>query len=281
MICAVPFFVQGAKEYDGNHLRNLTNTAWSFASLGFRNKHLMEQIASAVLKMSTELIPQELANLAWCCAKTGFVDADFLEAISRQSIKIIGEFVTQDPSFEIESTAEMLQDVLSLLLYCLSELSCKLSQQEKKSEAEIPEGPPPPRTLAVKDTVSNSQDLSNTVWACGTLLEANPPLLAAVSHQSVLKLHLFLKLCVNKQVLNFEQLTCFTSFACLLQFATGLEAEGHVYEFGVSTKEPRAVQHSLGVFKAIHGRNATQAWTLPKSDQSNQSLDVELTFTIL
>ena len=87
----------------------------------------MEQIASAVLKM-TELIPQELANLAWCCAKTGFVDADFLEAISRQSIKIIGEFVTQDPSFEIESTSE-LQDVLSLLFYCFSELSCKLSQQ--------------------------------------------------------------------------------------------------------------------------------------------------------
>ena len=137
------------------------------------------------------------------------------------------------------------------------------------------------RTLAVKDTVSDSQDLSNTVWACGTLLEVNPPLLAAVSHQSVLKLHLFLKLCLKKEGLNFEQLTCFTFLTFLFQFDAGLEAEGHVYEFCVSTKEPRAVQHSLGVFKAIHGRNAPQAWALPESNQSNQSLDIELTCTIL
>ena len=95
----------------------------------------MEQIASAVLKMSTELIPQELANLAWCCAKTGFVDADFLEAISRQSIKITEQNYRRicdagpEMSFEIELTSEMLEDVLSLLFYCFFELSCKLSQQ--------------------------------------------------------------------------------------------------------------------------------------------------------
>ena len=76
--------------------RNLTNTAWSLAVLGFRNKQLMEKVVAEVSKIVTELIPQEVANLAWCCGKIGFVDVVFLEAIARQSISIIHEFVTQD-----------------------------------------------------------------------------------------------------------------------------------------------------------------------------------------
>jgi hypothetical protein len=40
------------------------------------------------------------------------------------------------------------------------------------------------------------QDLSNTVWTCATLLEISPALLAAISHQSVQKLPLFLKLVI-------------------------------------------------------------------------------------
>eukprot|EP00435_Cladocopium_sp_Y103_P023751 s2545_g5.t1 len=76
--------------------QNLTNTAWSLAVLGFRNKQLMEKVVATVSKIVTELIPQEVANLAWCCGKIGFVDVVFLEAITRQSISIMHEFVTQD-----------------------------------------------------------------------------------------------------------------------------------------------------------------------------------------
>ena len=130
------------------------------------------------------------------------------------------------------------------------------------------------RTLAVKDTVSDSQDLSNTVWACGTLLEVNPPLLAAVSHQSVLKLHLFLKLCLKKEGLNFEQLTCFTFLTFLFQFDAGLEAEGHVYEFCVCQPRNQELSNTAWAFSKLsmvemrlrHGHfpnptNPTNPWT--------------------
>eukprot|EP00438_Fugacium_kawagutii_P034668 Skav219055 [mRNA] locus=scaffold1033:33702:34856:+ [translate_table: standard] len=95
--------------------QNLTNTAWAFAVLGFRNKQLMEHITAAILNMySAELIPQELANLAWCCGKIGFTDATFLQVIAKQSVRIVDEFVSQDLSNTVWAFATLLEFFPSL-----------------------------------------------------------------------------------------------------------------------------------------------------------------------
>lgn len=47
-------------------MQNLTNTAWAYAALGFRNKPLLEAVAEQTLGNRSELIPQDASRARRC-----------------------------------------------------------------------------------------------------------------------------------------------------------------------------------------------------------------------
>lgn len=62
--------------------QSLANTAWSFATLRYRDAPLMSAISSAALRKIAAFSPQELANTPWAYAVLGCPDAPLMPSIA-------------------------------------------------------------------------------------------------------------------------------------------------------------------------------------------------------
>jgi len=147
-------------------MQNLSNTAWAFAPLGFRNKPLMDAISAAALPKWDEFVPQEISNLAWSCAKIGLADHHFLAALAAASLKLMSEFLTQDLANSSWSCAT--------LTYVDCPLFSSISEEAIRKLAEF-----------------ERQELSNTAWAFAKFEWPDRNLSTAIAEEAKARIDLF------------------------------------------------------------------------------------------
>lgn len=90
--------------------QDITNTAWSFASLGVQDQPLMHAIAASALRSISDFNAQDLSNMAWSVAKLAFSDAPLLYAIAAKSRAMI----TEAKAFSVQHLANIAWSCASL-----------------------------------------------------------------------------------------------------------------------------------------------------------------------
>jgi len=78
--------------------QDLGITAWAYAKLGVLNRPLMQAIAAESIRKMSDFTGQNMSNLAWACATLAFVDGPLMNAIASEAIKRISELSPQDLS---------------------------------------------------------------------------------------------------------------------------------------------------------------------------------------
>ena len=80
-----------SSSFQGSLERNLTNTAWALAVLGFRHKQLMEVVASEVQRKQLQLIPQALRVqcVTYRCISQSYLDIYSIQSAPRTNILYI------------------------------------------------------------------------------------------------------------------------------------------------------------------------------------------------
>mmetsp|Transcript_100547 Transcript_100547/g.313395 ORF Transcript_100547/g.313395 Transcript_100547/m.313395 type:complete len:276 (-) Transcript_100547:6-833(-) len=76
--------------------QDLANTAWSLSRLNWRDRPLLASLSAASLAPIPALEPQDLANTAWSLSRLGVAHAPLLNAIAAAAIRKITALSTQN-----------------------------------------------------------------------------------------------------------------------------------------------------------------------------------------
>lgn len=67
--------------------QELSNTAWSFANIRFKDFPLLKSLAEAAIQRVPEFEPQHLANTMWAFAAMLFEHTPVLDAIASEALR--------------------------------------------------------------------------------------------------------------------------------------------------------------------------------------------------
>jgi hypothetical protein len=87
--------------------RELSRTAWGFATLSFPHPPLFREIARHFANEAHFRTPQDLANTSWAFAKTGHRDTSLFNEIARDAVNQITQFKPQEISNLVWSFATL------------------------------------------------------------------------------------------------------------------------------------------------------------------------------
>jgi len=86
---------EGARKCCSGSFIDISMTAWAFVSVGFPDKALFGQLATAATDRREELPPQTISNLAWAFAKGRIKNEQLFDVLADRSIKCANEFDRQ------------------------------------------------------------------------------------------------------------------------------------------------------------------------------------------
>ena len=104
--------------------RGLANTAWAFATEGWRDALLFAALARTAERCLDDLSAQGLANTAWAFATKGWRDAPLFAALARTAKRHLGDLNAQGLRLAITGrlrrrAGEMRRCFAALALGCL------------------------------------------------------------------------------------------------------------------------------------------------------------------
>mmetsp|Transcript_28017 Transcript_28017/g.93089 ORF Transcript_28017/g.93089 Transcript_28017/m.93089 type:complete len:870 (-) Transcript_28017:67-2676(-) len=186
----------------GTDGQNLTNTAWSFATVRMRDAPLLEVLASAaVCKMRQRqeevAMPQELANMAWAFAKLSYRIAPLWNAISAAALLTMSEFSAPNLSITAWSFASCMVSDCPLMAAIAAPAITKIVDFQQQHLANIAwsfatmtiEHCPLMAVIAAAAippmSQFNQQHLANTAWSFAVLCVEDGPLMDAIAAQSI------------------------------------------------------------------------------------------------
>eukprot|EP00933_Yihiella_yeosuensis_P004212 TRINITY_DN10853_c0_g1_i1.p1 TRINITY_DN10853_c0_g1~~TRINITY_DN10853_c0_g1_i1.p1 ORF type:complete len:692 (+),score=109.89 TRINITY_DN10853_c0_g1_i1:943-3018(+) len=175
--------------------QDLGTTAWSFATIAFKDEPLLRLIAQSAIDKISEFCAQGLSNSVWAFATLEFNNKPWMESISMRASSIIEDFGSQELSNTTWAfaTLEFLEESLLKGIAAASLRNMEESTTQsiantgwafaKLGVLDTPLMQALSKFVVFKIRAATAQDLSNTVWAFAVQSFQDRSLFEAISQE--------------------------------------------------------------------------------------------------